>query len=106
MHEDSISEEMNRPYDLIVYGATGYLGSLVAQYLWANSPLSLRWAVDGSPGELLGSIPSPSHIASRPGRPRAHGIANTSCAQHGRSKVPSLSTPTPIKKGPDSIALL
>ena len=29
---------MNRPYDLIVYGATGYLGSLVVQYLWAHAP--------------------------------------------------------------------
>ncbi|GFF76022.1 hypothetical protein CNMCM8927_004782 [Aspergillus lentulus] len=38
---------MNRPYDLIVYGATGYLGSLVVQYLWANSPQTLRWAVAG-----------------------------------------------------------
>lgn len=38
---------MNRPYDLIVYGATGYLGSLVVQYLWANSPRTLRWAVAG-----------------------------------------------------------
>jgi short subunit dehydrogenase-like uncharacterized protein len=38
---------MNRPYDLIVYGATGYLGSLVVQYMWANSPQILRWAVAG-----------------------------------------------------------
>ncbi|RHZ48086.1 hypothetical protein CDV55_101663 [Aspergillus turcosus] len=38
---------MNRPYDLIVYGATGYLGSLVVQYLWVNGPRSLRWAVAG-----------------------------------------------------------
>ncbi|KAF7179692.1 hypothetical protein CNMCM7691_008741 [Aspergillus felis] len=44
---------MNRPYDLIVYGATGYLGSLVVQYLWANSPPTLRWAVAGRSEQKL-----------------------------------------------------
>lgn len=44
---------MNRPYDLIVHGATGYLGSLVVQYLWANSPRTLRWAVAGRSEEKL-----------------------------------------------------
>ncbi|GIC89803.1 uncharacterized protein Aud_006231 [Aspergillus udagawae] len=44
---------MNRPYDMIVYGATGYLGSLVVQYLWANSPPTLRWAVAGRSEQKL-----------------------------------------------------
>ncbi|KAF7165324.1 hypothetical protein CNMCM5623_009529 [Aspergillus felis] len=44
---------MNRPYDLIVYGATGYLGSLVVQYLWAHSPPTLRWAVAGRSEQKL-----------------------------------------------------
>ncbi|GIJ85574.1 hypothetical protein Asppvi_004433 [Aspergillus pseudoviridinutans] len=47
---------MNRPYDLIVYGATGYLGSLVVQYLWANSPPTLRWAVAGRSEQKLAAL--------------------------------------------------
>ncbi|PYH74392.1 uncharacterized protein BO88DRAFT_439877 [Aspergillus vadensis CBS 113365] len=38
---------MKRPYDIIVYGATGYVGSLVVQYLWTHGPTTLRWAVAG-----------------------------------------------------------
>lgn len=36
-----------RPYDLIVYGATGYIGSLIARYLTAHAPTTLSWAVAG-----------------------------------------------------------
>ncbi|OBT75967.1 hypothetical protein VF21_05749 [Pseudogymnoascus sp. 05NY08] len=36
-----------RTYDLIVFGATGYIGSLIARYLSANAPTTLKWAVSG-----------------------------------------------------------
>ncbi|KFY37266.1 hypothetical protein V494_04847 [Pseudogymnoascus sp. VKM F-4513 (FW-928)] len=36
-----------RPYDLILFGATGYIGSLIARYLSASSPTTLKWAVSG-----------------------------------------------------------
>lgn len=36
-----------RPYDLIIYGATGYLGSLIARYLTAHAPTTLSWAIAG-----------------------------------------------------------
>jgi hypothetical protein len=36
-----------RPYDLIIYGATGYLGSLIARYLIAHAPTTLSWAIAG-----------------------------------------------------------
>lgn len=36
-----------RPYDLIIYGATGYIGSLIARYLTAHAPTTLSWAVAG-----------------------------------------------------------
>lgn len=38
-----------RPYDLVVFGATGFTGRLVAEYLAARPPLDppLRWAVAG-----------------------------------------------------------
>ncbi|KAJ5913143.1 hypothetical protein N7504_002026 [Penicillium tannophilum] len=49
---------MNRPYDLVVYGATGYLGSLVVQYLWAHGPPALRWAVAGRSEQKLANLVS------------------------------------------------
>ncbi|GKZ22572.1 hypothetical protein AbraIFM66951_006443 [Aspergillus brasiliensis] len=49
-------EEMNRPYDMIVYGATGYVGSLVVQYLWTHSPPALRWAVAGRNEQKLTTL--------------------------------------------------
>jgi short subunit dehydrogenase-like uncharacterized protein len=36
-----------RPYDLVLYGATGYQGKLIAQYLSANAPPTLKWAISG-----------------------------------------------------------
>lgn len=36
-----------RPYDLVIYGATGYIGSLIASYLAAHAPTTLSWAVAG-----------------------------------------------------------
>jgi short subunit dehydrogenase-like uncharacterized protein len=42
-----------RPYDLIVFGATGFTGRLVAEYLLGHAPSELRWAVAGrNPAKL------------------------------------------------------
>ncbi|KAJ5787845.1 hypothetical protein N7457_002835 [Penicillium paradoxum] len=41
------SQRMDKPFGLIVYGATGYVGSLVVPYLWAKGPQALRWAIAG-----------------------------------------------------------
>lgn len=41
------SNSSRRPYDLVLYGATGYQGKLIAQYLSANAPPSLKWAISG-----------------------------------------------------------
>ncbi len=46
-----------RPYDLVLYGATGFTGGLVAEYLatrLADSPL--RWAVAGRNAEKLDQL--------------------------------------------------
>ncbi|KAA8645743.1 uncharacterized protein ATNIH1004_007162 [Aspergillus tanneri] len=47
---------MTRPYDLIVYGATGDLGRLVTQYLWAQQHSALRWAIAGRNGVKLRTL--------------------------------------------------
>ncbi|MFD4502886.1 saccharopine dehydrogenase family protein [Streptomyces sp. NPDC058457] len=35
----------DRPYDLVLFGATGFVGELTAEYLAAHAPQGLRWAV-------------------------------------------------------------
>jgi short subunit dehydrogenase-like uncharacterized protein len=36
-----------RPYDLVLFGATGFTGGLTAEYLAAHAPEGCRWAVAG-----------------------------------------------------------
>ncbi|MEU2309682.1 saccharopine dehydrogenase family protein [Streptomyces misionensis] len=40
-------DSTDRPYDLVLYGATGFVGALTARYLAAHAPKELRWAVAG-----------------------------------------------------------
>ncbi|MEU9449784.1 saccharopine dehydrogenase NADP-binding domain-containing protein [Streptomyces sp. NPDC048277] len=35
----------DRPYDIVLFGATGFVGELTAEYLAAHAPEGLRWAV-------------------------------------------------------------
>ncbi|MEU3845220.1 saccharopine dehydrogenase NADP-binding domain-containing protein [Streptomyces sp. NPDC028635] len=37
----------DRPYDIVLFGATGFVGTLTAEYLAAHAPEDLRWAVAG-----------------------------------------------------------
>ncbi|MGV9451988.1 saccharopine dehydrogenase family protein [Streptomyces sp. NPDC003635] len=37
----------DRPYDIVLFGATGFAGALTAEYLAANAPEGLRWAIAG-----------------------------------------------------------
>ncbi|MGN7140162.1 saccharopine dehydrogenase family protein [Streptomyces pseudogriseolus] len=37
----------DRPYDIVLFGATGFAGTLTAEYLAAHAPAGLRWAVAG-----------------------------------------------------------
>ncbi|MEV6794511.1 saccharopine dehydrogenase NADP-binding domain-containing protein [Streptomyces sp. NPDC051320] len=38
---------MKRQYDIVLFGATGYVGRLVAEYLARNAPPGCRWALAG-----------------------------------------------------------
>ncbi|KAJ3044912.1 hypothetical protein HDV00_000194 [Rhizophlyctis rosea] len=40
-------DRASRPYDIIVWGATGYTGGLVAEYLAKNAPQDVRLAIAG-----------------------------------------------------------
>ena len=39
--------EGSRPYDLVLFGATGFTGGLTADYLAAHGPATMRWAIAG-----------------------------------------------------------
>ena len=49
---------MNRPYDLIVFGASGFTGRLVAEYLHAayGTDPNLRWALAGRSAAKLAEV--------------------------------------------------
>ncbi|MCP3818328.1 saccharopine dehydrogenase NADP-binding domain-containing protein [Streptomyces sp. A3M-1-3] len=36
-----------RPYDIVLFGATGFVGALTAEYLAAHAPEGCRWAIAG-----------------------------------------------------------
>ncbi|KAJ3046758.1 hypothetical protein HK097_000533, partial [Rhizophlyctis rosea] len=44
---DHLKERAERPYDIIVWGATGYTGSLVVEYLAKNAPENVKIAIGG-----------------------------------------------------------
>ncbi|WP_062644318.1 saccharopine dehydrogenase family protein [Streptomyces maremycinicus] len=43
----------DRPYDIVLFGATGFVGTLTAEYLAAHAPDDLSWAVAGRSEEKL-----------------------------------------------------
>jgi saccharopine dehydrogenase (NAD+, L-glutamate forming) len=45
-----------RPYDLIVFGATGFTGGMTAEYLVAHAPPELRWAIAGRSQSKLDAV--------------------------------------------------
>jgi short subunit dehydrogenase-like uncharacterized protein len=45
--ETDVPEPENRPFDLVLFGATGFTGGLTAQYLARHAPDGCRWALAG-----------------------------------------------------------
>ncbi|MEU4654667.1 saccharopine dehydrogenase NADP-binding domain-containing protein [Streptomyces sp. NPDC023723] len=50
------SDQSDRPYDIVLFGATGFVGRLTAAHLAAHAPAGLRWAVAGRDGDKLGRL--------------------------------------------------
>jgi short subunit dehydrogenase-like uncharacterized protein len=46
-------DRAERPYDIVLFGATGFVGRLTAAYLAAHAPEGTRWAVAGRDGRRL-----------------------------------------------------
>ena len=48
---------MNKKYDLIVFGATGFTGSLICEYLSNHKDIkNINWAISGRNKEALKNI--------------------------------------------------
>ena len=61
----------DRPFDLVLFGATGFTGKLVADYLAAHAPRTLRWALAGRSKAKLEAVRDAiakehPHVASVP----------------------------------------
>ncbi|HEV2858924.1 MAG TPA: saccharopine dehydrogenase NADP-binding domain-containing protein [Solirubrobacterales bacterium] len=48
--------EAGRQYDVVLFGATGFTGGLTADYLAANAPAEMRWALVGRNREKLDAV--------------------------------------------------
>ncbi|HET7510497.1 MAG TPA: saccharopine dehydrogenase NADP-binding domain-containing protein [Solirubrobacterales bacterium] len=48
--------EASRPYDVVLFGATGFTGGLTADYLATHGPATLRWAIAGRNGAKLDAV--------------------------------------------------
>ncbi|MEU5595777.1 saccharopine dehydrogenase NADP-binding domain-containing protein [Streptomyces sp. NPDC020298] len=46
----------DRPYDIVLFGATGFVGGLTAEYLAAHAPEDLRWAIAGRSERRLAEL--------------------------------------------------
>ena len=46
----------DRPYELVLLGATGYTGNLTAEYIQEHVATDLRWAIAGRNGKRLHEI--------------------------------------------------
>jgi len=48
--------EPSRQYDVVLFGATGFTGGLTADYLAANAPAEMRWALGGRNRSKLDAV--------------------------------------------------
>ncbi|MEU3551796.1 saccharopine dehydrogenase family protein [Streptomyces longwoodensis] len=46
-------KKADRPYDIVLFGATGFVGRLIARYLADHAPEEVRWAIAGRSEEKL-----------------------------------------------------
>lgn len=56
----------DRPYDIVLLGATGFAGRLAAEYLARNAPAECRWAIAGRNAESLAELRDSLGAANAP----------------------------------------
>ncbi len=94
---------IQRPYDVIAFGATGFTGKLVAQYLAACEE-SFRWAIAGRSAERLAAVKAELGLDDGVGVLRADsGDPGSLAAMAGQSRV-VLTTVGPFQKYGEPLA--
>ncbi|MER5461380.1 saccharopine dehydrogenase NADP-binding domain-containing protein [Streptomyces sp. NPDC002668] len=53
MNRQNGTDRAQRPYDIVLFGATGFVGVLTAKYLAAHTPDDCRWAIAGRSRQKL-----------------------------------------------------
>ncbi|MFH8799098.1 saccharopine dehydrogenase family protein [Streptomyces sp. NPDC017936] len=77
----------DRPYDIVLFGATGFTGTLTARYLAAHAPEDLRWAIAGRDETKLRRLRDLLPGGTRPGVLRADvsdPVSLRALAEHAR----------------------
>ena len=71
---------VNREFDLILYGATGFTGRHAVKYLSANAPAGLRWAIAGRNHAKLEALQAgvPAFCAEGGNAPSIHDFVKRS----------------------------
>ena len=52
----NMTDSDHKVYDLIVLGASGYTGTLAAEYITTHLPSNLRWAIAGRSESKLAKL--------------------------------------------------
>ena len=56
----------DRKFDVVLFGATGFTGKLVAEYLAQHGPKDLRWCIAGRNKEKLEAVRSDLGLGDLP----------------------------------------
>jgi len=80
-----MAQDHGREFDVIVYGATGYTGRLVAEYLALTYPSGVRWAMAGRSQAKLeqvrGEMGVPTHVPLVTAEAEAPASLRAMCAR-------------------------
>jgi len=82
----SIPSRNPRPYDLVLFGATGFTGRLVAEYLAQSRPQGLSWALAGRSSQKLERLAA-ELAANSPGLDRPPVLVGDSDDQPSLARI-------------------
>ncbi|MFF8097378.1 saccharopine dehydrogenase family protein [Streptomyces sp. NPDC016675] len=95
----------DRPYDVVLFGATGFVGGLTAEYLAAHAPDGLRWAIAGRSEEKLRRLRERLPGASEVGVLRADVSDPASLRElAGRARVVATTVGPYVRYGDELVA--
>ena len=88
--------QQDRQYELILLGATGYTGALVAEWVTTHLPDDLKWAVAGRNAKKLQSVVD-SLVKLRPDRKQPGTSQQNVHRKHVTKKEAKANSPQPLR---------